>query len=165
MKYFYLILCTLNLGLAVAEPATANRGQLTETLGQIMQTLGSKDFQLQITEADKKGIKRVGADFQVAKSLRLKGLLNLPIIMKEAVVRRIVKSGKPYGFKIASIREGSIYYHLGIKPGDIVRAVDNLPITTEQEAMAVFQSVKMKDVVEVLIERDKKNVIFNYKFV
>lgn len=157
----YLLFCT---SLAFADPSK-NRGQLTETLGQIIQTLGSKDFQLQITEADKKGIKRVGTDFHVAKSLRFKALLNLPVIMKEAVVRRILKSGKPYGFKIATIKEGSIYSHLGIKPGDIIKAVDNLPITTEQEAMAVFESVKTKDVVMISIERDKKNIIYNYKFV
>ncbi len=141
------------------------RGKLTDTISQVIQTLGSKDFHLEITEIDKKSIVKEGQEFKIAKSLRLKALLNLPVIIKDAVVKRMLKSGKPYGFKIAKIKKDSIYNYLGVKAGDILRTVDELPITTEKEAMAVFNSVKMKEVVTVMLERGGKEVVYVYRFV
>lgn len=141
------------------------RGKLTDTISQVMQALGSKDFHMEITDIDKKSIVREGQEFKIAKSLRLKALLNLPVIVKDAVVKRMLKSGKPYGFKIAKIKQGSIYNYLGVKSGDILRTVDELPITTEKEAIAVFNTVKMKEVVTVMLERGGKEVVYVYRFV
>lgn len=148
-----------------AEKAPPPRGKLTDTIFQVMQSLGSKDFQLEITEIDKKSIVREGQEFKIAKSLRFKALLNLPVLIKDAVVKKIQKSGKPYGFKIAEIKQDSIYNYLGVKSGDILRTVDELPVTTEKEAMTVFNTVKMKEAVTVMLERGGKEVVYVYRFV
>lgn len=169
-KCYYIILVSLIFTTPVSSQQTETeapppRGKLTDTLSQVIQTLGSKDFHLEMTEVDKKSIVREGSEFRIAKSLRLKALLNLPIMVKEAEVKRMMKDGKPYGFKVAKIKEGSVYNYLGVKSGDILRTVDGQPITTEKEAMAVFNATKMKESVNVMFERAGKEVVYVYRFV
>ena len=169
-KYIYISLVSFIFSTPVlSQPSSGEtappRGKLTDTISQVIQTLGSKDFHLEMTETDKKSIVREGSEFRIAKSLRFKALLNLPVIMKDAEVKRMMKSGKLYGFKVAKIKEGSIYNYLGVKSGDILRTVDGQTITTEKEAMAVFNAVKMKESVTVMFEREGKEVAYVYRFV
>ncbi len=175
MTKYYLTTCILFFYIASAFAQSSGdtastesqsaRGKLTDTISQVIQALGSKDFQLGITEADKSSIVQNGQEFSIPKSLRLKALLNLPILIKDTVVRRILKAGQPYGYKLSEIKAGSIFNSLGLRSGDILRTVDGQFITTEKEALDVFNSVKLKSEVSVMLERSSREVAYVYKFI
>lgn len=170
MRYKLLtLLFILISGLSFAQPSPgsseATRGKLSDTLGQIFQAIGSKDFKLELTENDKAGIKQEGREFKILKTLRLKALLNLPVLIKDAVVSRVLKSGTPYGFRVSKIKKNSILKNLGVRDGDIVKKVNNKQVTTEKEALSVFNEVKMSEVVDVTFEREGREVVYVYRFV
>jgi len=57
------------------------------------------------------------------------------------------------GYRLSGIRRNSILYRLGIKNGDIVMAVNGLPITSPQEALEIQDEVKTAAEIAVLISR------------
>lgn len=51
-------------------------------------------------------------------------------------------SGEPQGFKILGVRKGSFWALMGVKNGDVVRAVNGLPLTTIDATLKAYTQVK-----------------------
>jgi len=75
---------------------------------------------------------------------------------KVATDARIVphmKNGKPDGFKIYSIREGSVYDQAGLKNGDVVRKINGKPVDSPDKALEVYENLRTTNRVEIDVER------------
>jgi general secretion pathway protein C len=67
-----------------------------------------------------------------------------------------VKDGKPIGFKLYAIKQGSLYAQLGLNNGDIVRAVGGRPLTAADTALESYVEISKLAAgarVEVELER------------
>ncbi len=64
------------------------------------------------------------------------------------------KGGKVNGFKLVGMKPGSIYYELGIRPGDIITGVNGKPLDSPNRALELFQKLGSLDSVTVDIERN-----------
>ena len=60
------------------------------------------------------------------------------------------------GFKIISLKKGSIYEQLGFKSGDTIKAVNKKTIKTEEDATGIFDQLKNTNKVEIEFIRNGK---------
>jgi general secretion pathway protein C len=61
--------------------------------------------------------------------------------MNERIVPSFRK-GRPIGFKIFSIRPGSLYFALGLREGDIVRSINGYDLNSPDKALAAYSALR-----------------------
>ncbi|NVJ21393.1 hypothetical protein HUW62_09200 [Myxococcus sp. AM011] len=74
-----------------------------------------------------------------------------------AMQARIVpafKDGKAQGFKLFSIREGSLYDKLGFQNGDVIQRVNGISLDTPEKALETYALLKTARRLEVDLHRD-----------
>jgi type II secretory pathway component PulC len=64
--------------------------------------------------------------------------------------------GKFHGFRIAALRDAKFWSGVDLKPGDVVTAVNGLPIERPGEAQNAFDSLEAARELRVSYERDGK---------
>lgn len=63
------------------------------------------------------------------------------------------EQGVTIGFKIFSVRQGSLFAQLGVENGDIVVALNDLPIATPEQALAVADQLRTSKTAKISIRR------------
>jgi general secretion pathway protein C len=82
-----------------------------------------------------------------------KQLSNLNSIATQARIVPSFKNGTANGFKLFSIRPGSIYSKIGIQNGDVIRRINGFEINSPDKALEVYSKLKEASKVEIELER------------
>jgi general secretion pathway protein C len=91
-----------------------------------------------------------------------KQLSNLNSIATQARIVPSFKNGTANGFKLFSIRPGSIYSKIGIQNGDVIRRINGYDINSPDKALEVYSKLKESSKIEIELERRGKPVTKNY---
>jgi general secretion pathway protein C len=92
-------------------------------------------------------------EFQITKSNLQAQLNNLPDLLRQAkAMPAYDASGNIYGFRITQIEPGSIYTQLGIENGCVITGVNENPITSAQQAMEMYATLKSSANVQIQTE-------------
>lgn len=111
----------------------------------------------------KNGIKEVAPGrFEVDRAMLDEQLADLDSIIRQARVIPHYKRGKPAGFKIVGIRSNSIFKHLGLKSGDVLKSVGGEELTSINKAMGLFEQLKTSSNVALEIERRGQRNSYQY---
>ena len=104
-------------------------------------------------------IERTGEnEYTVAQDAIESTLANLNTIATQARIVPAFKNGVAEGFKLFSIRPGSIYAQIGIQNGDVVRKINGFEINSPDRALEVYQRLRESSRVEVELERRGQTV-------
>lgn len=99
-------------------------------------------------------IKKVDENtFEISREDVDKQLSNLSALATQARVIPNFKDGKANGFKIFSIRPGSIYQKLGLKNGDVIRKINGYEMDSPEKALEIYAKLKESPRIEVELER------------
>lgn len=58
------------------------------------------------------------------------------------------------GLKIQSLEKGGIYEKLGLKQGDVIRAINGKPMNNQKDVLEVTSRMKTTDKIEIELVRD-----------
>jgi general secretion pathway protein C len=107
------------------------------------------------------GIKKIDDNhYEISKDLVDKVLLNPMGFTKGARVVPAMANGKPNGFKLYSIRPGSVYAKLGLENGDTLSSINGMDLTTAEKALEVYTKLRDATTLEVgLTRRNKPDTI------
>lgn len=83
-------------------------------------------------------------------------LSNLSALATQARVVPSFKNGKANGFKIFSIRPGSLYQKLGLQNGDVIRKINGYAIDSPEKALEIYSKLRESSRIEVELERRGK---------
>lgn len=72
-------------------------------------------------------------------------------------------SYKKLGFRIDNIKKGSLFDRIGLKNGDIIKQVNQRPISNSQDTKYVFHEIKTAKKVNLLILRNGQEIPIRYK--
>ena len=72
-------------------------------------------------------------------------------------------NGEVDGFRLSSIRQGSMFSQLGIKNGDIVHAVNGTPLTSTEGAMGAYGSIKSQKAFTFEVTRRNQKMTMEYE--
>ncbi|MBI5509541.1 MAG: PDZ domain-containing protein [Deltaproteobacteria bacterium] len=89
-------------------------------------------------------------------------LSNLSEIATQARIVPSFKNGKPNGFKMFSIKPGSIYSKIGMKNGDVIQKINGYEINSPDKALELYQ--KLKDASSVAIELQRRGQTMNVNY-
>jgi general secretion pathway protein C len=103
--------------------------------------------------------------FRISRDDLNKYTNDLPTIIKQArMVPNLVPNsgGKIDGFRFISIQPDSIFERLGFKPGDIIKGVNGEPVNSPTQAMEMYQSLKSSENLNLSVNRDGKDEVFDF---
>ena len=103
------------------------------------------------------GIRKVGdMQYEVDKEELDKVLGNLSTVATQARIVPNFKNGKANGFKMFSIRPGSIYSKLGMKNGDVIQKINGYEMNSPDKALEIYQKLRDSSSITVdLVRRGK----------
>ncbi|HFE47510.1 MAG TPA: hypothetical protein ENJ18_18815 [Nannocystis exedens] len=96
----------------------------------------------------------------------LESLLEKPeLLLRQVRIVPAVEAGKTLGMKLYAIRTGSLPKLLGLRNGDLVRAVNDLPLDTMEAAMSAYNKVRERDTLILQITRNDQPVSLTIRIV
>jgi type II secretory pathway component PulC len=66
----------------------------------------------------------------------------------------VMTGGKFHGFRIAGLRDASFWAGVDLKPGDVVTAVNGMPIERPEQAQTALESLEAAKELRVAFDRD-----------
>lgn len=91
--------------------------------------------------------------YEISREDVEKQLSNLSALATQARVIPNFKDGQANGFKIFSIRPGSIYQKLGLQNGDVIQKINGYAIDSPEKALEIYAKLKESSRIEVELER------------
>ncbi len=123
------------------------RGRATPTLRQ--QQRPGDEKKVKVVKLDKTMVERETAD--IGK------------LLKDVAIYPVIRKGQTVGYRFARIKRGSILRKIGFKPGDIVIAVNDVPVTTVDDTFKIYNILRNEDTVKVEIERRGRKEVIVYE--
>ncbi|WIG96035.1 type II secretion system protein GspC [Myxococcus sp. SDU36] len=100
------------------------------------------------------GVRAVGEHtYEVSRRAVEDALTNTDGLLTQARVVPAFRDGKPQGFKVFSIKKGSLYEQLGIQSGDVLRRINGVSLDTPDGALEAFTLLRGTPHLELDIER------------
>jgi len=117
------------------------------------------------TAADSGGVREVAPNsYLVERDTVSESLATLSNMMKDIrVVPSFDEAKEPNGYRVASIRFGSLLDKLGLKRGDVVQTINGLPISDPDRAYQAYQQFKEETSVQVEVLRGGKPMTLSYE--
>ncbi len=118
-----------------------------------------------ISSTRPKEITQVGNKFVIKKSYRDEMLKDISKILTQA---RAVQMKNPDGslsFKMTEIVPGSLYSHLGLQNGDVIKGINGEPIKDLNKLMMLFGNIKNIDNAQFTVIRDGEEQSLEASFV
>lgn len=81
---------------------------------------------------------------------------NLPSLLTQARAELYFKGGRPEGFQLSQIQNGSILKSAGFQDGDVIRSVNGREVRSMEDAIALYQQLGDGDSYTIGILRDEK---------
>ena len=91
-------------------------------------------------------------------------LQDMGTMLRQAQVRPSFSAGKPDGFVVTGIGQGSLYHRLGIVDGDVIQGVNNRPLQTADDVMMLFNTLKEGSTASLTLKRRGSQETLNYQF-
>jgi general secretion pathway protein C len=110
-----------------------------------------------------KGVTKVSeTDYNIDGSEIDRVLNNLSEVATKARIVPSFKNGKPNGFKLFSIKPGSIYSKIGLRNGDVIQSVNGHEMNSPDKALEIYQKLKDSSGITVDIQRRGRAMTMNY---
>ena len=88
---------------------------------------------------------------------------NMNDLEKNIGIKEIKKGNDLQGFSIAFIRKGSLFEKLGVKRGDVIKAINGQTIDSYEAAFNVYKNISNINNLTLVIERDKEEMELEYE--
>jgi len=84
-------------------------------------------------------------------------------LLKDVAILPVLRGGRTIGYKFARIKRGSILRKIGLKPGDIILSVNDVPVTTVDDTFKIYNILRNEDTVKVELERRGHREVIIYE--
>ncbi len=89
------------------------------------------------------GIRKVSeTEYIIAEGELNRALENMNALATQARIVPSFKNGKGNGFRIYSIKPGSLYQKIGIKNGDIIQRVNGMDLDSPEKALEIYSKLR-----------------------
>jgi len=113
---------------------------------------------------DAKDIKLEGDVFKIPRKEIDRALANISKLYTDVRAVPYYKDGKPQGFKLLSVKRGSLFQKLGLRRGDILKSVNGTMLDI-QTGMNTFNSLKNESEFQLELERRGEEKVFKYEII
>lgn len=108
-------------------------------------------------------IKKTGENsYEVGQSDIDKALNNLSELSTQARIVPAFEGGKTIGFKLFSIRPGSLYSKVGLQNGDVITRINGYEMSSPEKGLEIYSKLKDAKSVNVDLKRRGKPLTLDY---
>jgi general secretion pathway protein C len=101
-----------------------------------------------------KSVRKVGpTSFEIDSADLDSALGNLSEIATQARVVPAFENGKPIGFKMFSIRPGSVFAKIGLENGDVVTRINGYELNSPDKALELYQKLRTDKQVNIDVKK------------
>lgn len=113
------------------------------------------------------GVRQVGpTSYEIDQAEYDKALGNVARLMTEArAVLETDASGTPIGFKIAYLKEGSLFEKIGIKKLDVITRINGYELNSPEKALQLFSKLRTASQFSIDLKRGDRSVTLDYSVV
>jgi len=109
------------------------------------------------------GITKTGENSYGVPRTAVDGALNnLSELATQARIVPAFEGGKPVGFKLFSIKPGSLYSKIGLQNGDVISRINGFEMSSPEKGLEVYQKLKDASNVTVDVKRRGKPMTLDY---
>jgi len=94
--------------------------------------------------------------YNISRNVVQESLNNLASVMSQARVEPHIQEGKPEGFRVSQLQSGSLLSSMGFRNGDVIKSVNGRDISTTEDAMRLYDTMKGSSFFQVGILRDNR---------
>ncbi len=110
-----------------------------------------------------KGIRKIGENkYEIDRRVVNDFLANAANLGRGARIVPNMKGGKTDGFRVYAVRPYSVFYKLGIRNGDVIRAVNNQDISSPDKALELFTKLRGASHLTISVERRRRPITMEY---
>ena len=110
------------------------------------------------------GIKRLSAGrYRIPQEDLREAVENMSHLLTQVRVVPNFKNGEPDGFKLLSIKRGSLIQQAGLRDGDVIKRVNGIEIDSPEKAFEVYEQVRNEPVITVEIVRGGSSKTLSYE--
>jgi general secretion pathway protein C len=110
------------------------------------------------------GIEKLGEDqYAIERTEVDSALENMNQLFTQIRAVPHFEGGQSTGFRVFAIRQGSLFDKIGLRNGDIIRRINDTPLTDPARAMSLFQDLRNNRDISVEITRNKENRTLSYQ--
>lgn len=91
-------------------------------------------------------------------------LKNINRLMMQVRIRPHFKEGKANGLAVSRIKADSIFARLGLRNGDVIQGINGKPITSPDDVLSLYNSLKSGSSISLQMDRKGETKILEYKF-
>ena len=114
-------------------------------------------------EGGESGVNRISeSQYTIDRKEVDDALSNMNEVMTQARIVPSFKNGKSNGFKLFSIKPGSIYSKIGLQNGDVIQKINGYEMNSPDKALEIYQKLKESDNVAIELQRRGQGMSFNY---
>lgn len=110
-------------------------------------------------------VRQVGNNqFEINRADLLKYTNDLSsVLMQARVVPATRGNGEIYGFRMVEMQPNSVYTQLGLQVMDVITSVNGNPVTSGQQAMEMYSTLRNAAEIQIGIERGGQTQNLNYR--
>jgi general secretion pathway protein C len=101
--------------------------------------------------------------FKISKDFIAQSVTDLPKLMATVRIRPFMKDGKPQGFKVSNLKEGSLLKTMGFHDDDVIKSVNGQDIHSPEDVMKLYNTLKDSNFFTISILRNNQSKTLNYK--
>ncbi len=104
-----------------------------------------------------------GDTIQVDKRFIEEKTADIGAILKDIMIVPVVKNDETVGYRFKYIKPGSILYKLGLRSGDMVVSINDMPVKTAEDAFKLYNMLRNESNIKVVVERNNQRKVLNYE--
>ena len=108
----------------------------------LLMDLEEKPAQPSVARATRTSSRTQVLTYNVSRNVVQDSLNNLASVMTGVRVDPYFEGGKPDGFRVSQLQPGNLLTNMGFQNGDIIKSVNGRPITTTEDAMGLYNTMK-----------------------
>lgn len=124
--------------------STGGTGRRNRTIGAGIRQLDGNRWLIPRTEAER------------ARS-------NIGQLIRQARVEPNLVDGRTNGFVVRMIQPGSLLARLGLRVGDILHRINDIPLDSPEKALQIMQQLRQARKIDLDVERGGKKLTFSYQ--
>lgn len=101
-------------------------------------------------------------EYEIDRNYINETLDNLSQVATQARIVPSFKNGKPNGFKLFSIKPGSVYSHIGMQNGDVIQKINGYEMNSPDKALEIYGKLRESSSVSIELLRRGQPMSFNY---
>ncbi len=90
---------------------------------------------------------------KVSRNIIERYIKNPKMIWKNISINEIRKNGVLRGFRVGKVKKGSYFERLGLRSGDIIKAIDGRPLRSIAQVMEYYKNISKINALTLTVER------------